>query len=204
MDILQDEKHCGDCRTKCPDRPNAPASCIRGTCVLTCNRGLENCDQNLSTGCEVKLGTIEHCTSCTACPTSDNPRQDPVCGPDGCGFTCKIPYTNCDAKSNQCEVDLDTDPENCGSCGTVCPNINGVATCNKGQCMLECEPGYTNCDNDDSNGCETPLGSPEHCKSCDASPPAQHCHIPAQLVVRTTAVAGLLVLLHLRTATLRI
>lgn len=165
-----DIHNCGACGQSCPSGPYSTTTCDKGKCTFVCEEGYSDCDGDQSTGCEVKQGTIEHCTSCDACPTPETPRQDPVCAPGGCGFTCRIPYSNCDTKSGQREINLDTDPKNCGECGNVCPEDHGIATCNKGQCMLQCKQGFADCDGNIANGCETPLGSPDHCTSCDACP----------------------------------
>lgn len=52
----------------------------------------------------------------------------------------------------------DTDVNNCGACGTVCPADNGTATCTAGSCQIAlCHAGFANCDGLAANGCETNL-----------------------------------------------
>jgi hypothetical protein len=50
--------------------------------------------------------------------------------------TCSPGQTNCNGTC----VDLQTNNNNCGTCGNVCPS---GATCSGGQCL--CPPGLTNC-----------------------------------------------------------
>jgi hypothetical protein len=74
-----------------------------------------------------------------------------------CGIRmCTEPYANCDMNPmNGCEVNLQTDPRNCGACGTVCPGgTNSVGVCVMGTCRLECADGFVDCDMNPMNGCE--------------------------------------------------
>ncbi len=64
---------------------------------------------------------------------------------------CHSPYSEC---SSVC-VDLQTDRNNCGSCGHYCPSNNQWQTypCSEGTC-LACGVGFLDCDHLASNGCE--------------------------------------------------
>jgi hypothetical protein len=64
------------------------------------------------------------------------------------GATCQAPLTSCDGAC----VDVQTDTNNCGSCGAVCA---GGAACVNGTCVLECAPPTRDCDSNLINGCET-------------------------------------------------
>jgi hypothetical protein len=53
------------------------------------------------------------------CPPA--PNAQPSCPGDACSFTCKQGFADCDANPvNGCEVNLTTDPANCGTCGKAC------------------------------------------------------------------------------------
>ncbi len=65
----------------------------------------------------------------------------PVCGPyeTACSGTC---------------VDTQTDPDHCGSCTTVCPDVtDGLPTCNAGSCGFVCVAAYHAC----GYGCDSDL-----------------------------------------------
>ncbi|TDP76638.1 hypothetical protein [Bradymonas sediminis] len=81
---------------------------------------------------------------------------------------CATGYYDCDGDaSNGCEVHLDTDPLNCGACGSVCAADNASSTCVSGQCAVAtCDAGFDDCDMDPSNGCEAELDSIDDCGSC--------------------------------------
>ncbi|MGM0576347.1 MAG: hypothetical protein ACQEXJ_11505 [Myxococcota bacterium] len=53
------------------------------------------------------------------------------------------------------EVDLQTDPDNCGSCQHACDFDHGVADCVAGDCVLgACEEGWVDLNGDPADGCE--------------------------------------------------
>ena len=59
----------------------------------------------------------------------------------------------CDGIDNDCDTEIDeafdvmTDPENCGSCGTVCAIDKAVAGCDAGVCTIEsCQEGWYDID----------------------------------------------------------
>jgi hypothetical protein len=52
-------------------------------------------------------------------------------------------------------VDLESDPDNCGSCGRTCVIPHASAACATGECGIDvCEPGFYDRDQEISNGCE--------------------------------------------------
>ena len=70
---------------------------------------------------------------------------------------CPAGTADCDGSStNGCEVDLTTDENHCGACGTTCqdgPYAQGV--CVAATCGTTCQPGYYDCDGNPANGCES-------------------------------------------------
>jgi hypothetical protein len=57
-----------------------------------------------------------------------------------CAFSCNVPgFRNCDGDTgNGCEVYTREDPENCGECGTKCPE---GSVCSEGACVDPCQQG---------------------------------------------------------------
>jgi len=88
-----------------------------------------------------------------------------------CGFVCApfSPFADCDGNpANGCETNLDTDPNNCGFCGAVCPaGSNSTASCAAGVCRFFCNNGFLNCDGNLETGCEVnPQTDDANCGFC--------------------------------------
>lgn len=67
---------------------------------------------------------------------------------------CVAPQVAC----GQACADLDTDPNNCGACGSSCVVTNASASCNAGACALGmCDSGWADCDGAIATGCELPV-----------------------------------------------
>src|SRR5439155_793747 len=85
---------------------------------------------------------------------------------------CPAGRGDCDRISaNGCEVDTNTDPTNCGTCGAACAFPNAGASCAAGACQLgACAAGFANCNAMAVDGCEanTPA-DPAHCGVCATS-----------------------------------
>lgn len=87
---------------------------------------------------------------------------------------------NPDTDAGPClaSVMTDTDPNNCGACGHVCPHVrNTLAGCEEGVCTYACAPTFADCDQDlampTTNGCEVALREdPEHCGRCEVACPS--------------------------------
>ena len=61
-----------------------------------------------------------------------------------------------DASRGSCSgANLQSDPENCGECGTICETPHAQAACLAGICGVgTCNPGYVDLDGKPGNGCE--------------------------------------------------
>ncbi|UJR82608.1 putative metal-binding motif-containing protein [Sandaracinus amylolyticus] len=67
-DVYSDVLSCGACGRVCSNRPNATRDCRLGACVADCTSGYENCDGDITDGCEVSIA--RDATSCGACGVS--------------------------------------------------------------------------------------------------------------------------------------
>jgi len=162
IDILSDSNNCGACGWVC-NLPNATSTCINAACwVLQCNDGFIDLDKDPTNGCEYECipeRPNESRDDGTCEDGVDNDCDGRVDNTDGDCSSCIPEY--CDTIDNDCDglVDEDfnlrTDPNHCGSCGTVCPDYpRAKGTCIMGICTITCDPGYANLDGIILNGCE--------------------------------------------------
>ncbi|MFO0560499.1 MAG: hypothetical protein U0269_20965 [Polyangiales bacterium] len=152
-------ENCGGCGTICTARMNATADCSTGTCTPRCFPNYDDCDSDLSNGCE-PLNTTANCMRCgNVCSGST-----PVCdAANGCVSGCGS-LSNC---SGSC-VNTANSPEHCGRCGNACPMpANAAPTCAAGTCGFTCNIGFENCDGMAGNGCEANIRTATaHCGRC--------------------------------------
>jgi hypothetical protein len=87
---------------------------------------------------------------------------------NGCEYRCTKTADDdalCDLVDNDCDreidedVDLDTDPNNCGGCNRRCRlrHVEGNGECVAQVCVVgsqACDDGFANLDGNDANGCE--------------------------------------------------
>jgi len=166
-----DPAHCGSCTSACP---GSNLVCSGGTCqVSTCPAGSAECDGDLAVTCETNTTTsVGNCGFCgNVCTT---PNGTPRCTTSACQVqSCTTNYANCDnAAANGCEVNLRTNLNNCGACGTACTNAHGATSCNASACVPSCSTGWGDCDASRPNGCETQLNSTTNCGTCGNVCPA--------------------------------
>ena len=160
VDRLTDPANCGSCGLVC-SYPHGLPECSGGSCLLdSCTAGWGNCDGQSPNGCETDLNTNpSHCSACdAACPNL--PHGQPSCSGGACGLdACDAGWGNCDGQiPNGCEIDLNNDPGNCSSCGTVCSYSHASGVCAAGACQLgACQADWGDCDGQAANGCEAGL-----------------------------------------------
>jgi len=91
------------------------------------------------------------------------------------------PELDCAPGENACFgacVDIRSDADNCGACGTVCIVPQGEGACEAGMCAVgECEEGWGDCDGTDANGCETETS----CSSEASVPCSTSCETVGQV-----------------------
>ena len=105
-----------------------------------------------------------------ASPYADGQKESCACCQCGDGPPCQVPQTCC--PPGQC-VDTNTDPENCGGCGVVCPNggacIDGSCPCPGGQfCGDQCVDTQSDPSNCGGCGYVCPTGS--SCENAGCAP----------------------------------
>lgn len=151
----------------------------------------------------VGIAALTACATTTISAGSDAPPAEagppvitgadsgPAPEPDGglCNaYTCPAPYATCPDTSGLCTVNLDTDPEHCGDCDTVCPNnlqivqkLHSTFACSQGRCHISCSTGFTDCDGFVDDGCEIETDyDPFNCGACGkACAPGEVCWLGA-------------------------
>lgn len=102
---------------------------------------------------------------------------------------CAPPFATCSTSHHLCETNLETDPNNCGECGNVCPNdpwildeLHVQYVCSSGKCVPTCvSPGFPtwaagDCNGIPEDGCESDLTKPDNCGFCgNACGPGGSC-----------------------------
>jgi hypothetical protein len=163
FDLLTDLGHCGACGRVCEGRGGTP-SCVDGDCLLECDPGRDDCDDDLANGCETDLSSRTDCGACDRTCAASTPSCVPSGGAYTCGVECGVGQTLCDGSC----VDLYSNTSHCGACGDACfLDPHGRLTCNDGDCVVDdCGDNHADCNDDPSDGCEQPLNTADHCGSC--------------------------------------
>jgi len=138
VNLMTDPNNCGACGHKC-----APGQeCRSDNGVPEC---FDACEASGKTRCPFTCADLLsdplNCGACgLGCPERDH--QIAQCRKGVCSTQCTDGFADCDGNPmNGCEVNLATDPSNCGACGVQC-NIAGGQPCVEGKClMVECDAG---------------------------------------------------------------
>lgn len=119
------------------------------------------CTTNLS-------NDVDHCGSCDVrCPSeSSELRAFFTCVDARCQMRCRANAADCDGLiDNGCEAALESDPQNCGACGTACAPGE---LCWRGACG--CPSGRTNCNGECVRTDDDPLNCGACGNSCGGAP----------------------------------
>ena len=165
VDLRTDPSHCGACDAAC-STVNATPSCVVRSCVLACDAGWEDCNGDVTDGCETPITTLTDCGACGVNCSRANGTES--CATGTCTLTgCDMDFGNCDSiGTNGCETSLIT-LSDCGTCGTACDLANATESCATGTCTLTmCSDGFDDCDGLVGNGCETALTTLASCGAC--------------------------------------
>ncbi len=168
--IESDPGHCGACGIACTSPPGGAVQCVNGACQMQtcgCPVGRGDCNHDCADGCEIDLTSdVNNCGFCgNACKL---PNATAACVKGKCTIAaCDKGFADCDKfPTDGCEKNLETDQENCGSCGNVCSTA-GNATCDHGMCSFMCcdQKGFANC-NGNCNNCVDLGNDPDNCGFC--------------------------------------
>jgi hypothetical protein len=156
---------CGTTCAACPP-PNGGTPTCSGTppkCGQTCN-GQTLCGSS----CVNTSTDPSNCSRCGNVCAGSHAVEG--CISSQCAVTaCLTGFRDCDGvASNGCETSINTDVNNCGSCGHACNMIGGTETCVNGQCSEPvCNAPMANCDGNAANGCEINTSDDKNnCGSC--------------------------------------
>lgn len=130
IDTTASTVHCGRCDNRCESGLNSAPVCEAGACLLDCEAGFGDCDDEATNGCEVTLAsTAEHCGACGNDCTTMGANAAWGCADSLCEVAmCEPGFGDCTAELG-CETDVLTDEANCGGCGVSCDG-----TCSDGLC----------------------------------------------------------------------
>jgi len=165
---------------QCPGAPNVMPLCQAGMCTFSCDPGFADCDANSANGCEVNTtSNVSDCGSCGHVCSGAN--GTPGCVAGQCTITCSAGFADCDMNPNNgCEINTQSNVNNCGMCGHICSFPNDNAVCSGGTCSLgPCIPPYRDCDGMSADGCEVFIAGtdPMNCGGCGTicPPVAPNC-----------------------------
>ncbi len=133
IDLEWDSAGCGSCWIACP----AHSQCIMGNCT-PCSTGTDRCGYGSLAGGGFCEDIVSNPWSCGGCGIVCDP--DKICEAGTC-VSCPAGKIRC---GSSC-VDLNTDRNNCGTCGNYCYDASsGGTTCCAGQCT-ELQTNETHC-----------------------------------------------------------
>ncbi len=167
-----DADHCGGCSIACDKtRSNVVRQCQGAVCDYPCQAGFARCPTgSTAPGCDTNLSNdANNCGGCGQVCGDNGNVASTVCQGTKCFVaTCVGGYANCDGMfSNGCEVDTNSDMNNCGGCGKQCQApANGTATCSNGECKKTCPLGTPDLCGDQ---CVSLLTDATHCGACATS-----------------------------------
>jgi hypothetical protein len=137
IDTDADPQNCGACGRACA----ANQECVSGECL--CPPGTVRCGPR----CVDTSVDIDNCGACgNSCDGSSDPTAHgaPTCAGGKCGYVCYAGFADCNKNLyDGCEVDVKTDQQHCGSCGTSC-DVERGQPCVLGKCLTKpCDPSET-------------------------------------------------------------
>ncbi|KWU45707.1 hypothetical protein RHOSPDRAFT_32632 [Rhodotorula sp. JG-1b] len=125
------------CNARTTPPANAAALCLSGRCTFRCNNGFAPGGPD-GTQCVAAAATC----GTETCATIDGGYAS--CSGDTCVYGCNAGLSLITSGSTPLCVNVNADPNNCGTVGTVCPaSYNGLGTpaCRNGLCRINCPAG---------------------------------------------------------------
>ncbi len=172
INLTNDVLNCNTCGRVCSTY-GITRSCAGGSCEgAACLTGYTDCNGNKqSDGCETNTGgDVTNCGGCgRVCSTNNISR---ACASSSCqAGTCLTGFADCNTNKqlDGCEINLNTDANNCNACGTVCSANNmATRTCGAGTCNGNCTNRFADCNgNKQSDGCEINMDTDVlNCNAC--------------------------------------
>jgi len=128
VDFSNENSNCGSCGNQC----GFLEQCFGGICNTYCSCGSEVALIDTQTN-------IKNCGGCGA-SCSPNNIEFNSCSGGNCDGVCFPGWANCDntLRENGCNINTNSDSENCGSCGNICA---AGFSCFSGVCKIGCTPG---------------------------------------------------------------
>ncbi|MCA9598960.1 MAG: hypothetical protein KC776_36870 [Myxococcales bacterium] len=158
--------NCGACGNDCTVKGPTWIVCKGGECKQSdCPTGEADCDQDEI--CETNItNDVNNCKLCGVQCSFANAAAS--CVNSSCTMgSCDAGYADCNNQDiDGCEINTQTDTDNCGGCNTQCQSTNAVTECKNGKCSPSCANGWGDCDGNPNNGCETPLTTVNDCGAC--------------------------------------
>jgi Collagen triple helix repeat (20 copies) len=158
VNLNTDLHNCGVLGEDVASLPNATGECVNGQPrIASCNAGFANADGAIFNGCETNINTDPN--NCGSPGNTLNfPNATAECI-NGVGeiASCNAGFANADGvTSDGCEVNLNTDPLNCGSIGNnVLALTHATGECVNGKpIIVSCDDGWIDFDHMAANGCE--------------------------------------------------
>jgi hypothetical protein len=139
------QNSCGmRCNVSCP--VNGEVCCNKGASSTCCcpNSQAAICNNN----CTDINSNVANCGACGVHCTSNDPNASALtCVNQKCGWRCRTGTRHCPNRIDALCTDVNTDVNNCGACGNVCPtDPNGARSCVNGACVITCTTaGFTLC-----------------------------------------------------------
>lgn len=134
--------NCGACGNACSAGQRCQKD-VYGGIQCMCPDGQSYCSRGTSAGsCHDFDSDPDNCGGCNfTCRRFDFYTSVGVCVKGVCKLECLTGQADCNGnQSDGCEVNVSSDPRNCGGCGIVCDAIAGQA-CVQGRCVVEpCAP----------------------------------------------------------------